>query len=362
MPCKRKLACLLFTCLIYLLYGSSPSLARTGYDALDDSAIPTKSPSKTPLIAVIRVDQRLIAAGQHGVIIISDDNGLTWTQVTVPVDLSLTGIYFSSARKGWAVGHYGTILQTEDGGITWKKTLTGLDVIDALNVSANEALKNSPSSPDTKLKQRVATAYQAAGPSKPFLAIGKCGGGVLAAGQQDIAMFSSDGGLSWQQWTSNIDNPHFNNIYTIIQDANSTILVGESGMVLKGDADCKNFKSLQMPYATTLLDGMLIGPGTLLLYGIDGNIFKSSDDGTTWKTFSLPVDSVVDSGAMLKSGRVLLATVGGRLFLSDEEINNFQELSISEPFQIADMVVAPNGNVIIVGNGGVSILPFQSLR
>jgi len=91
--------------------------ALTGIPALDTPAIMVKAPTKVLLVAITRApDNRLVAVGEHGVAIYSDDNGTSWTQASVPVNVTLTCVSFATAKIGWAAGHYGVVLNTQDGG------------------------------------------------------------------------------------------------------------------------------------------------------------------------------------------------------------------------------------------------------
>lgn len=345
-------------CRIFVMLIGTGVAAHAGeyYDALNDAAVQVKTPANTPLIAITRQGSRLVAVGRHGVIIISDDDGATWRQAAVPVDLTLTSVFFSSRTDVWAAGHYGVILHSTDAGLTWAKCLDGRNVVKDLNEASNQAQASSMASPGTALKLRVATAFEKAGPSKPFLALGQCGKGVLAAGQQDMAMFSPDQGKTWQSWTSRIDNPNFKNIYDILSSGDKTLLIGEGGLVLESDFDCSNFKALPGPYTTTLFGGMLLGQQRIILYGLDGGLFSSADRGATWLTVPMPQDSVIGAGAILPSGRFIVGTLNGTLYLGDAAGDSFHQLSVTEPFEIADMIVARTGNIIIVGNGGVGIV------
>lgn len=283
---KRARAGAAFLSIASLLYaapGIAAAHAATGYDALDDAAIAVKNPGRTPLVAIARAGQRLVAVGVHGVIVTSQDNGRSWVQASVPVDVTLTSVYFTDARTGFATGHYGVVLRTDDAGASWTRLQDGLDVINALNAEAAREQTLSPPAKTAALMERVATVYQADGPSKPFLTLGTCGGGILAAGQQDMALFGTDTGKSWQEWTSQIDNPHFSNIYGLFGQDGQTILVGENGMVLSGDAGCGNFASLPPPSDVTLFGGMFVNAGTMLVYGLVGSVYKSADKGADWQ-------------------------------------------------------------------------------
>jgi photosystem II stability/assembly factor-like uncharacterized protein len=70
---------------------------------------------------------RMVAVGERGHIMYSDDDGASWTQADVPVRVSLTAVYFPTAEKGWAVGHDGLVLHSSDGGKTWVKQLDGFE-------------------------------------------------------------------------------------------------------------------------------------------------------------------------------------------------------------------------------------------
>jgi photosystem II stability/assembly factor-like uncharacterized protein len=354
---QASAAVLLLGCFLATFLGVEVAGAATGYYALDDAAITIKNPGQTPLVAVTRAGQTLVAVGLHGVIVTSQDNGESWIQANVPVDVTLTSVYFENDRQGWAVGHYGVVLSTQDGGRNWTREQSGLDVIAALVAEANREQTVVPP-PETAAKmQRVAQVFQAAGPSKPFLAVGSCGHGILAAGQQDMAVLSNDNGKSWNEWTSKIDNPHYSNIYGIFNHDGQTFLVGENGMVLSGDAGCENFKSLTPPLDETLFGGMAVNEDDLLVYGLTGGVFKSEDYGKTWTSLVIPTDANVTSGLVLPSGNVLLGTLGGELYLGDKQIDHFSRLPMKEPFQIAGMALAPNGAVVVVGDIGAKIIP-----
>jgi photosystem II stability/assembly factor-like uncharacterized protein len=58
-------------------------------------------------------------------IVVSADDGKTWTQSPVPVSSDLTAVYFVNERKGWVVGHDGVVLASSDGGATWALQLDG---------------------------------------------------------------------------------------------------------------------------------------------------------------------------------------------------------------------------------------------
>lgn len=59
--------------------------------------------------------------GEFGELARSNDGGVTWTKVSIPVSssTSLNDIRFVNSTDGWIVGDNSTILATRDGGATW---------------------------------------------------------------------------------------------------------------------------------------------------------------------------------------------------------------------------------------------------
>jgi hypothetical protein len=101
-----------------LLFGadaaSAPSAAPAAADApvklpaaLLRPALKVARPEQANLMAVARAGNRLVAAGERGLIIYSDDSGQHWSQAQVPVSVTLTALRFANEREGWAVGNMG---------------------------------------------------------------------------------------------------------------------------------------------------------------------------------------------------------------------------------------------------------------
>src|SRR6185436_1282783 len=63
------------------------------------------------------------AVGTRGVVFRSDDFGATWVRQTPGYTVSMLGLSFFTATRGFAVGELGGILATDDGGKTWRVSL-----------------------------------------------------------------------------------------------------------------------------------------------------------------------------------------------------------------------------------------------
>ena len=57
--------------------------------------------------------------GSRGLVLVSDDHGERWKQLSVPTTETLLDIRLNGT-EGWIVGMRGVILRSRDGGATWK--------------------------------------------------------------------------------------------------------------------------------------------------------------------------------------------------------------------------------------------------
>ncbi|MBI5441414.1 MAG: glycosyl hydrolase, partial [Deltaproteobacteria bacterium] len=86
--------------------------ARAVNDLLLLPAVRSDRAASSMLLGVARAGARLVAVGEWGHILTSDDNGVTWAQASVPTSVTLTAADFPTPAKGWAVGHDGVVLHT----------------------------------------------------------------------------------------------------------------------------------------------------------------------------------------------------------------------------------------------------------
>ena len=83
-------------------------------------AVASDLASQALLLDVARAGSRMVAVGEFGHVLLSDDNGESWRQATsVPTRNTLVGVAFVDNQTGYAVGHAATILKAIDGGDEW---------------------------------------------------------------------------------------------------------------------------------------------------------------------------------------------------------------------------------------------------
>ena len=78
-------------------------------DVLDSPALQSPLAAKGLLNGLALAGDRIVAVGQRGHILISDDKGKSWQQAKVPVSSDLVAVHFPTAQAGWAVGHDGVV-------------------------------------------------------------------------------------------------------------------------------------------------------------------------------------------------------------------------------------------------------------
>lgn len=108
---------------VWLLCENGQILRR---DQQGDAWQPQNPSSSQRLRAILALGpQRVFAIGDGGAVLSTEDSGISWKQVAVPVEERLTAIHFVGDH-GWITGWNGTILNSEDGGRTWSRQISGV--------------------------------------------------------------------------------------------------------------------------------------------------------------------------------------------------------------------------------------------
>jgi photosystem II stability/assembly factor-like uncharacterized protein len=320
----------------------------------DTSAIPVLTPSENFLIAVADTGPRLVAVGVHGLIIFSDDQGQTWHQADVPVNVTLTCVAFSSPRIGWAAGHYGVILKTEDSGATWRHQLNGLQVNQLqLAAAQNPVLATNPA-PTAQYAIRRAEAFQNGGPNRPFLSILPISEErVFVFGAYRMTVESFDGGSTWVDRSLDVYDELSHNLYDACLVSNDIYIAAEAGMVFHGTINGSDFQALPSPSLVTLLGVLTPASQILLVFGVAGNCYRSADGGNSWTPIDVGTQVNLTAGRRLVSGAVILASESGGLYESKDSGVTFSAISGLPQMSIFDFLVLPSGDIVFVGAGGV---------
>ena len=342
---KRVALCL---ALAGVLAGIAPAGAAPA-DPLQLPSAPSALAVRSPLFAIANAGARLVAVGQRGHVLTSDDSGAHWAQVEVPVSTDLVAVHFPSAQHGWAVGHDGVILHSEDGGRHWTRQLDGRQA--AALMAAAYAKSARSSEVDAALSE--ARRMLAEGPDLPFLDVwfsDERNG--YAVGAFNLIFATSDGGEHWRPTSHLADNPKSHHLYGVRATGDDVYIVGELGLVLRLDHSTQRFSALPTPYRGTFF-GLLATRDLLLAYGLRGNAWRSRDAGKTWQAIDTGLLTGISGAALLGEGRIAMVSQGGQVLVSRDNAASFEPIRGVHSVPIFGVGVAGAGTLALVGARGV---------
>ncbi len=313
--------------------------------ATDRLALKVVRPAQALFVAVARAGDRLVAVGEHGLVVLSDDGGRHWRQADVPASVTLTTVRFAGARDGWAAGNQGVVLRTRDGGSTWRKVLDGRQAA-AVALRAAQAEAGANVQDAERLVQD--------GPDKPFLSLAtRPDGTLLALGAFGLAFASRDGGASWTSLMGRLPNPDGFSLYGLVERPGEQLLFGEQGLLLSASDASAPFRKAGSPTEATLFGALTLADGSALLMGLRGKVFRSARPDDAWEPIQTPIDASLFAGAQLKDGRVLLVGAAGQLLSSTDSGRSFRNVALARRFPFSGIAVAPDGALVLAGARGL---------
>lgn len=312
-------------------------------EVLTQPSIISKKALHGVMLAIANAGPRLVAAGERGTILLSDDAGKTWRQVATPVQVSLVAVQFVNANTGWAVGNLGVVLHTTDGGETWSKQLDGIQAADIVAKAAS-----------TPEEQTAAERLVKDGPDKPFLNLffeDELNGYIIGA--YNLMFKTTDGGKSWQSWQKHVTNPKGMHWYGLRPAGGALFLVGEQGMLLRSTDHGETFKQIDSPYKGSFFGLVASKSGQIVIYGLRGNAFWSGNQGRTWKKIDTKREVTIADGIELADGSIALVSQAGDVLISQNHGQDFQLQPGQEPLPIATIAQASDGSLIVAGLRGI---------
>lgn len=331
---------------------------------------------KALLLDIAAAGERVVVAGEHGIILYSDDDGDHWQQAVVPTYHMLTGIHFVDRKKGWAVGHDGLILASDDGGENWRIQRDGLAIQHQTNLETREAAHRRVE----ELQQRLATADEASKEqlevdlddarieledadvtldepvfTSPLMDVWFQDANVgWAVGAFNTLVVTRDGGQHWVNSDSVLDNPDQLHLNTVTGDGNGRVFVaGEGGIMFRSLDGGLSWESLEPFY-----DGSWFGAvydtlhDTLLVFGLRGHLYRSTDFGGTWEPTGADNSNTLAGGNASVEGGIVLAGADGTVLLSADGGKTFRRNSLQDHLNLSSGL-SRNGKLILVGQGGV---------
>lgn len=195
----------------------------------------------TTLLGLAQAGARLIAVGQRGHILLSDDLGKSWRQALSPHNAMLNRVRFRDQNHGWIVGYDATILATSDGGETWALQHFDPEARPLFDIHFLDARRG------------------------------------IAVGGYGTYLSTDDGGETWTAGEPDISmvGAHFNALEQLPDG--SLVLVGERGMMARSDDQGASWTMLESPYIGSLFGLLPHGERGVMAFGMRGNVYVAED-------------------------------------------------------------------------------------
>nr|WP_232532914.1 MULTISPECIES: YCF48-related protein [Ramlibacter] len=311
-----------------------------------------RDPGRTVLLGVAQCGARLLAVGERGVAVTSDDGGASWRQARVPVSVTLTAVRCPAAKTAFAVGHGGVVLNSTDGGDTWSLRFDG-------KRAAQLALDAARSGGEAKAIQE-AQRLVAEGADKPFLDLhffdARRG---LVVGAYGLAFATEDGGQTWQPLMQRLPNPKGNHLYALRGQGNTLLLAGEQGLVLLSTDGGREYRRLELPYQGSFFTAELLREQEMLVAGLRGNVWRSADGGKSWAQLASPAPVSITASTNAR-GQVLLANQAGEVLAVEQ--GGLVPLKTPPMQPLNALHSAGSGPLVVFGLQGAIQLPPAPTR
>jgi photosystem II stability/assembly factor-like uncharacterized protein len=314
--------------------GVAPGGAFAQLDANDSANQPAEAAPLAPeslLLDLAVAGKRLVAVGERGHVLLSDDQGATWRQAkSVPTRAMLTAVTFVDDEYGWAVGHDETILNTVDGGETWTRSHFAPE--------AQQPLL------DLWFANRVSG---------------------IAVGAYGAYLTTNDGGRHWA--TSKFVAPlkagaspaaddelppdfHLNRIVGV---GTRLYIAAEGGQLYRSDDRGASWRLLPSPYEGSFFGVVPIRGDGLLAFGLRGHLFRSADAGETWTKLESHTTAMLTDGIAVNDLRVVIGGLAGVLLVSGDAGETFRLSQQEDRKGVSALLPGPAGAVVVAGEGGV---------
>ena len=301
-------------------------IGRTQSVQTDQEPVASNRISNSLLLDITQTTTgRMIAVGDRGHILWSDDQGEYWHQAQVSVSGMLTAVTFPSSRVGYAVGHDAVILKTVNGGLSWKEVYK--------DIAQNLPLLDV------------------------WFANTEFG---IAAGAYGMLLKTGNGGKTWQSISDQVRNPdgmHYNAIH---QDKKKNIyLVGEGGIMLKSSDQASSWQNLTSPYQGSWFGIHSTPEGGVQAYGLRGNLYQSKDQGQHWQAINTSNQKTLFGSVVDSKGRIYLVGDTGALVSGYQQ--QWQTTDLTGRQTLSAIISSRRGDLIAVGEQGVHTINPQMI-
>ncbi len=278
-------------------------------------------PEHFGVTGMVKAGNRLVAVGELGHILLSEDEGKTWSEATIKDGRgsALTQVVFFNDKEGVAVGHDAWALFTEDGGLNWRETLFDKEF------------------------------------SEPLLgAWGLSEGAVFAYGSFSRYFVSNDRGRTWEKRDSGTGDKH---LYAMDGDKDGRLMmVGEHGLAARSTDGGQTWQVIPEFYRGTMFGVIRISADEWIAYGLRGNVFLTKDFGATWQQIQTGLSVGLFGHTLLDDGTIFIVGQGGVVIESRDRGASFRIVQENKGANLTAMVPLSGGRMLAAGLGGIKTL------
>jgi photosystem II stability/assembly factor-like uncharacterized protein len=305
------------------------------------------------LTSVAQAGGRLVSVGERGTVLLSDDEGKSWSSHQSGVMDTLTAVSFQNDTQGFALGHGGNILKSVDGGKSWKSVLDGKQLIGltteaAKHTSVQSGKDRAAIADEAEHFQAYAKRLEENGTSEPLFSIkfiNESSG--FAVGAYGMILRTHDAGETWAVWMTHVDNPQELHLYTILEANGVIYLAGEQGFLARSLDGGEHFTRLETGFAGSFFTLAADKKGTVYAGGLQGQLITTTDQGASWTKVETDSNISWIASQMDEQGNVVLGNLAGDLY----SLKGKTVQSIPQPDKapLSDFVTDGKGNIITVG-------------
>ncbi len=295
-------------------------------DPLDAPALMKPSSAQSLLIDIEQIGDRLIAVGERGHILISDDQGQSWTQQSSPTRAHLTAVDFTDDNNGWAVGADSLILHTKDGGQSWTKQYDERDA---------------------DFKGPLLDLYFTS-PTEGF-----------AVGVYNRFMRTEDGGQTWEDARDRVDNLDEWHLIAVGNTSDRIYITSEMGLLFVSEDGGESFAPLQTDHFGSF-HGILAreddsGVDQLVLFGVGGILYTTLDDGETWNLIETNTTAGLSGGTWLADESVMLVGADGVILRGSADLSQWTTEYLDSGLPLTN-IIEINDKKVVTGLLGSQII------
>ncbi|NQD56170.1 glycosyl hydrolase [Pseudomonas sp. CM25] len=293
---------------------------------------PEAAPADDPLRAdrvqvnaLLALEPRVLAVGERGSILFSDNQGASWQPAVVEPqrEVALTAVVALDRQRLLAVGHDGWILRSDDAGQHWREVRH-----------------------DDQLGEPLLGVWAASADR------------VLAYGSFGKFYQSDDAGATWRPLALDIDSAHLNGMDG--GEDGRRMLVGEQGLVLRSRDAGAHWQALPAFYNGSLFGIVRLSASDWVTYGMRGHVFVSHDFGEHWRQVQVGNALPLYGHARLPGGGLVIVGAGSSVVRLDArgELASATRIAGHGTLTSATMV---GSRLLLGGEQGVFVEPAGNL-